>query len=230
MTIQKGLIIATISGGSLRYQPVEKPLLLDASKSYDQDSLTLPLSFYWTCTLISFSNYGDDCSDVLKLGTGRDKSLFTLPSGLLDYSKVYSFTVRVLSLDLREATASVSVNPTLSGVSILFTTSEYRFNYDSTMSLSVLISANYSVHAYWTVFSSGENVNEFLNPNTPIEIDVSASEAQVSLSFPCAFPPYSFTPGRSYTFRLSAFPTGRFNFTCLVGASLHLRETHIKLL
>lgn len=205
LAIKRGNIIVSISNlndGIVKYTPLDQPLTLDASASYDQDSKS-PLSYVWTCSLTALSSYGQDCNSILP--TSRTSSVLVIPAFSMNVSNSYSFTVQATSLNNRYATTSLSVQPTLTGVYITLSVSKSKFNTEEVISLSGSISANYAVTTEWTVYFSDQPLT--LSQLTPAITTFTAAEASSGINVPVAFAANSFTQGRTYSLRLTAYPT-----------------------
>eukprot|EP01034_Spumella_vulgaris_P023295 gene23295-29507_t len=122
VTIQvtKGNVVGVVIGGytrSLAITPAS-PLVLDASKSYDEDSSSSSGLFYeWSCTYVSLSNYGESCTNAF--GTqSLTMSSVSLTSALLLKANTYGIQVKVYTADLRQDSKVVSVQNLAPALSI----------------------------------------------------------------------------------------------------------------
>ena len=206
--VQHGLIKALYRGADTRQVPTNQPLVIDASISYDEDYAPghTVLAFAWSCTVVTSSNLGAACS-FSSLLTKQTTSTLTLAANAMTSGQQYAFVVMVSSADgTRSATNTVSVFAVQSGVPLItMKGNAVKFNTDYQLNVLASITANATVDATWTVFTS---------TNQPIDTSVAVtqphrvflpSEAAKSVSFPLSFPSYAFNDGQSYTFRLNTF-------------------------
>jgi hypothetical protein len=204
-TISTGNVIALITGGSTRTVSLSRTLNLDASSSYDENfppGSSTVLSYAWSCVILSANNFGQDCVSVIQSST-RSSSSAIIPPLSLTKGLAYAFTVSVLASDERSSAASVTVIADSLSIDTEITTTTTVFNADANIAVDGMIFGNTSTFASWTVFS-GSNVMT-TSSLTPLSSSFSASEIVSGLSFPISFPPFTFTAGLSYTFRLSAY-------------------------
>ena len=112
-------MVARVQGGSARTIGPSEVLTLSANPSYDENfDVTKDLSYLtykWSCTIISQSKYGSDCSATLgdTSVTGESLVIYGLA---LDHQSVYAYTVLVSAKGsstgaggVRQASTSVSV-------------------------------------------------------------------------------------------------------------------------
>jgi len=209
ITITRGAVTALIKGGSSRQSPIDKALELDASGSLDDDSLTPSFSYRWSCAISSVKSYGEDCSSIFS--TDITLSKVSIPPYTLNVTLAYTFQVLVTSIDGRFSTATANVLPSgVGGVTLSITSSVSLINVDSKLSLSGTIFANYTgsvqVYASWSIYYAGNELTG-VNTLTSTSSYFSAAEVLAKTSFPIAFDANTFAQGRTYNFRLSAFPT-----------------------
>ena len=206
--VQHGSIQALYRGADTRQVPVDQPLVIDASVSYDEDYAPgrTVLFFKWGCTIASSSNFGAACS-FSSLLTKQTTSTLTLAANAMTSGQQYAFVVTVSSADgTRSATNTVSVTARQSGVPLIaMKGNAIKFNTDNQLNVLASITANSTVDATWTVFTStNQPIDTALATTQPHRV-FSPSQASKTVSFPLSFPPYTFTVGLSYTFRLSTF-------------------------
>ena len=206
--VQHGLIQALYRGADSRQVPVDQPLVIDASVSYDEDYAPgrTVLIFAWTCTIASSTNFGAPCS-FSSLLIKQKSSTLTLAANAMAAGQQYSFVVTVSSADrTRSATTSVSVTARQSGVPLVaMKGNAIKFNTDNQLNVLASITANATVDATWTVFTStNQPIDTSLATTQPHRL-FSTSQAAKTVSYPLSFPPYTFTVGLSYTFRLTTF-------------------------
>lgn len=206
LTILKGQVISIISGGTTRLGPLDEVLKLDASPSYDQDNPSSSLSFAWSCMITSFHDYGLSCNSLFG-SNSRYQSVVLIPANSMNISLLYTFTVQVKADDnIRFSIATVDVEPKVSGISVFVRTLKNLYNVDNSISLGgIITSRTYSAEASWTVYHSG--IQQSVPTLTPLSALLSAAETSSGINFPIAFSAYTFTQGRSYTVRLTAYPS-----------------------
>jgi len=203
--VERGLVHAIISGGSVRQSPVDKDLTIDASSSYDEDSSTSDLSYLWSCTISTSSSslYGSSCSSAIS--SSLSQSSIIIGSSSLSTLLTYKFEVSVSTVDGRSSSASVFVQPSSSGgATVEISSTLDAINVDSKLSLSGSLSSSSSLFAYWSVYYSGSLVN--ITSTTSASSYFSLSSSLSNATFSIIYGTYSFTPGKSYTFRLTAYP------------------------
>lgn len=204
ITIARGSVVALIKGGNVLQSPVDKSVTLDASSSYDEDSTSSVLSYLWSCSVTSVLSLGLDCSKAIS--SSLSSSSLVIPANTLNVSLSYRFTVLVSSVDGRTATASVSMQPKSSGyIQVSITTSSTIMNIGNKVTLAGSISSKAAVNAFWTVYYAGSETN--ITALTSMSNVFTAIEATANITYPLIFPANSFSAGRSYTIRLTAYPT-----------------------
>ena len=68
VTANEGSLVAKIADGNVRLVGISTTNVMDASSSYDEDNLNAGatvLAFQWTCRIISYTNYGNDCTSTI---------------------------------------------------------------------------------------------------------------------------------------------------------------------
>lgn len=222
--IPHGVVVAAVRYGYSRQVSVDSVLLLDASLSYDEDSVNVGnLRFLWSCTVLSpspsQSRVGDTsspCNFTSALAISSSSSVFRLPSNSMMLNSKYSFDVTVTSQDGRSASQVVLVTAIAPGSPVLtLSYSRNRFNSDQPLVLSALLSSNYSTRATWTALSFSSPVPLTLAYTDTSRV-FSAQELKSPINYPLAIGAFAFIGGRSYTFRLSASPV---NYPTLVAVT-----------
>ena len=209
--VAQGAVVAAIRGGSTRSNPVNKPLILDASLSKDTDvapTATTPgLAYTWSCTVGSVEGYGSDCRILLPA-----TSVATVPPYTLTVGIIYIFRVTVAPVvdDGRVSGASVSVTSVSADTAQLTILSAFsNFRPDTLLAVYGEISANFAVDATWSVIDDTKPFAGFAAAAlTPPSQTFTQAEASVKISFPLSLAPHTFAPGRTYTFQLTAAPRG----------------------
>ena len=206
--VEPGPIQMEVSGGYVRMQAIDKPLLLDARGSADLNVDPVKrsgadLSFSWSCTVISFEAYGKPCNQIFGL-----KANLTQPvAKVVNMTMGYKYVVSVVgtATDGRSGSAAVTLTPLSAGAATVRIQSKIvKINADSTLKLVGGVKAYSNQTISWDVFPSVALDQVGL---TKPSKNASLSEVQAGLVFSLAVQPSVFTPGKSYTFRLSSTPT-----------------------
>jgi hypothetical protein len=229
--VNSDIIKAFIAGGSYRSVPVDATLLLDASASVDINVNPLAvsgnLSYTWSCTIASGKNYGQSCTSSIANVFSSSKKI--VAGSALTPQTSYTYTVLVSSIpsDGRSATASVTVVAVAANapqVAVSVPTAR-KFNPNVLISVSGNISSGVSCVAAWSVV--GWPLSALQNASTTpysrtftVSLSDSSSRSSssgsgssgssgsaVSATLILGLAANSFTPGVTYTFRLSATPT-----------------------
>ena len=207
--VAHGDVIAAIRGGYTRDSAVNRELTLDASISSDEDTATgsTGLLFSWSCTIVSLTNFGSDCNLSGMSTATTSSSEFFLPANQMALFTKYSFVVTVSSIDGRSASRSVLITPLLSGAPVVYSGNTLiKFNIDAPLSVPGTITANVTTVATWAAFYNGQPVI-LEKAYTKTSREFTAYEMSSSVSYPLGVPAYTFVAGRTYTFRLSSYPS-----------------------
>ena len=206
VVVIKGAIVAVISGGTSRTVPVSFRLSLDASSSYDQDSLSSILSYRWSCSRSNLTVVRVPCLiNSSSSGAIISISPFNLVSGY-----TYSFTVNVSALDGRFGIATTTVIPTgtASTQTFIIGADDYRINQQNSLSLSGRCIASLPCTSYWTVTGSGLNPSLANISSTPTQRSFTISQLKQNVSFPLGIKAGSLIAGNTYSFQISSYVTG----------------------
>ena len=160
-----GAVVAAVKGGYVRRVPLDLPLLLDASISYDEDNApgatgpgVVPLNFTWSCTVASLTDFGSPCS-FSSYFVHKHTSVITIPSYQLEVNHTYNVLVTARSKDGRFSSQTVAVTGLPVGVPVVTIPSKRsKFNADGVLQLNGLFVANYSLYATWNVSFAGTAV------------------------------------------------------------------------
>ena len=204
-----GDVVAVVKGGQARQNPVDRALTIDASSSYDENSLTAVLSFAWSCVVVSTGpDFGQTCSFSSAYLSKATSSVLTLPAGTLPIAgEIYAFNVTVKSADGRFALQQVQVTAGSPGAPVVSSNgAAVRFNADAKLNVYAYVTATVPVVGTWTASYSQQAVS-LAAALTPTTGTFSAAQASATAVFPVAFPPNVFIPGRTYSFTLTAHPT-----------------------
>ena len=203
-----GNINALIRGGSTRNVAVDKSYSLDASISTDDNyppgSASNRLSYSWTCTDASTLSA---CTFSSPTFTTATNSTLTVPANVMTVKGVYTIAVIVSSADGRTGTTSVVTTGAAPGAPTVTAGNKVvKFNTDATFAVRGYITSSAPINATWTGYFAGTPMS-LKGSSTPLRKVFSASQVMNTGSFPVSFPGGFFTPGRIYTFRLTAWPT-----------------------
>ena len=120
----------------------------------------------------------------------------------------YAFTVVVSSLDGRSDTKTVLITPVYTGgVELSVNASFTRFNPGSKLVVSGRLYAPFAVTSEWSVLSP-LGVSLPFEALTSSQTNFSFASTESLIAFPVAFSAGTFTPGNTYSFRLTAYPVG----------------------
>ena len=209
--VLSGDVIAGIKGGLSRQNPVDRSLTLDASSSYDENSLITVLSYSWNCTIATTGpQFGQACDFSSQYVATVTSSILILPPNAMTYSPtglVYAFGVTATSADGRMGNQVVSVTASASGAPVVSSNAKaLTFNSDSKLNVYAYITASTAVVGTWTASYASQPVPLQTLSLTPASTTFTADQAATTAVFPIAFPANSFVAGRTYTFTLSASP------------------------
>ena len=207
--VGKGNINALIRGGSTRNVAVDKSYSLDASISTDDNyppgSASNRPSYSWTCIDASTLSA---CTFSSPTFTTTTNSTLTVPANGMAVNGVYTITVIVTSADGRIGTASVVSTGAAPGAPTVTAGNKVvKFNTDAVLAVLGYITSSDPINASWTGFFAGTTPVSLKGAVTPLQKVFSASQVMNTGSFPVSFPGGLFTPGRIYTFRLTAWST-----------------------
>ena len=205
--VDKGPVVAAIRGGASRNAQIDKPFTLDASLSSDENypvgSASSVLTFTWTCLDTAKLT---PCTFSAPTFTTATTNLLTVPANLLAYAGVYNISVIAKSADGRVDSATVVVTGVAPGAPTITTTTKApKFNSDQVLQITGFISGTAPVNATWTGYFAGAAI-PLVGAVTPLRRTFSATEVSSLCSYPVSFPAQFFTPGRTYTFRLTGWP------------------------
>ena len=119
---------------------------------------------------------------------------------------MYNISVIAKSADGRVGSATVAVTGVAPGAPTITTTTKApKFNADQVLQITGFISAAAPVNATWTGYFAGAAI-PLAGAVTPLQRAFTATEVSSLCSYPVSFPGAFFTPGRTYTFRLTGWP------------------------
>ncbi|CAM9093541.1 unnamed protein product, partial [Hapterophycus canaliculatus] len=202
VTVEQGVVRASIQGGQFRQHTAGGDLVLDGSDSLDEDDIAeLSLRYEWWCS--------QNCTSVQDDWTTYDDgSVVVIPSPSLESGTIYEFalTVSTGSADssdvyglLRSDTTSVRVQVVAYEAPEVFVlTKENSLKHDPTRKVVVYGSAGEQASSYdflWTQTAGDLDVEEH---------DWSTLFATAQSGLNLVVRPNVLTGGSTYTFRLSA--------------------------
>ena len=223
VTVAHGSVVAVIRGGQgTRQMGLDAALTVDASASYDQDGDRAgPLVFQWSCQVMSLAPAGTKCPSafsVAALSALARAGVLTLPgNSFFPSGGLFSLDMTVWSHDLqRFDTAGISLAVVGVGAPVATSATKLtRFNVDTVLSLSGSLQARTTAAmvANWTVYGSAGSIRTDVialtsSARTPLYNTFVTSAGAATMLFPMSLSPYALAAGMSYTFRLSACPSG----------------------
>ena len=203
-----GNVIAAVKGGSSRQNPVDRSLLLDASSSYDENSLTTVLSYSWNCTIASIGKqFGQLCDFSSQYVAMVTSSILVLPpNAMTTPGLIYAFGVTAISPDGRTGNQMVAVTAAVPGAPVVSSNAKaLTFNFDSKLNVYAYITASQAVVGTWTVNYASLPVSLSSALTSPVSMFTS-DQVSTAVAFPISFPANTFVAGRTYSFTLSASP------------------------
>jgi len=179
-----------------------------ASASYDEDSSTSSLNFEWFCEIVSVADYGSNCTNLFD-PSSMNTDIAVIPSNSMKYNATYLFSVFITSSDGRSASTSITVYPSFSnGMQLSILSLKSNINYNSPLKLVGIITGQTDITSSWSLSYADISIPIIdFNPLTPIIAEFSSTEAKNNIQFPLAFAGYTFVQSKTYTLRLTAYPT-----------------------
>ncbi|RYH18455.1 hypothetical protein EON65_27185, partial [archaeon] len=206
VTVVQGLVVALVSGGTMRQIPINMNVSLDSSASYDENvSSKTHLQHTWTCMITKLGSlYGRDCTSVL--AQTKQKTVVVI-GNKLDMSLSYSVQVAVSSSDGRTGIAQVAITAQTadSPYTEILVSSFGKFNADQNLSLSGLAQSSIDATLLWSMSISQQNVSAA--SYTPLQRSYPASLMIPSVISSILLAANSFQGGTQITFRLTASST-----------------------
>jgi hypothetical protein len=222
--VRDGDVVIVITGGYNRFIQRTDALIIDASSSYDENNPSAAaassdsfLSCQWSCEYIDYESYGQACDSLVfhHPYVETNSTILQIPPDTLNTTHQYQFTIVCQSIALfgagRSATSSVNVavgsDVGASSTTTSITTTLTSISYSNQLVLNGLVGAvksSYGLDCEWTMQSDGLPVDFF----SSISMRTSFSRGELSagsLVVSLVVPSYTFTPGSTVTFRLTAF-------------------------
>ena len=159
----------------------------------------------WSCSKqFPLEEFGTKCNLPM---SSTNTSILIVSKGTMSLYKTYAFTVVVISKDQRSDSRTVIISPFHGTAQLSITSSITRFNPSAKLVLDSTITADYAVDFTWSVLTvSGAPLN--IPSLTLQSILFPGSKELNAISFPFSVIGGIFSPGKAYTFLLTAFPTG----------------------
>ena len=220
--VLSGDVIAGVRGGLSRQNPLDRSLTLDASSSYDENSLTTVLSYSWSCTVASTgSQFGQVCDFSSQYVTTVSTSILLLPpNAMTTPGLIYAFGVTAISPDGRMGSQTVAVTASAPAAPVVSSNAKtLTFNSDSKLNVYAYITAPQAVVGTWTANYASLPVSLASALTSPVSTFTS-DQVAATVVFPISFPANTFVGGRTYSFTLSASPV--FNRTIVASTQITL--------
>ena len=221
--VELGSVYVSIAGASALVIPHASQLSLDASGSVLEDLSPFDsnniVQLSWSCSISAiFSNetdkvYGDQCDDILALNvssseTSPSTELVPVFTSLLEPHVEYSVTASTVTAAGDEVSAVVTIQslPPLVILPTLSITSTFRkFIANRILQIFSIVESPLNAvpqNISWQLYDDSNSLLELetylLTSNTKVV------QPNSTYSFPLSAKPYSFTPGKTYQFRLQA--------------------------
>ena len=212
--VSSGGVYAVILGGNKRVLPQSQPFQLDASLSRSKDSPNTDsseqLSFRWSCTILTISNYGESCNGHIT--NSLYSPVIDVRSGILDVGLLYLFEVLVTDISSgTSSTANVEVSVIINASTIVSISSTYSvFNANNKIKISAFINTSVSVVATWQLQGSAIiSLSDAGVALTQISRNFTVTPPSFfNINFPLCVSPLIFDGkvGKTFTFVLSVRP------------------------
>eukprot|EP01040_Poterioochromonas_malhamensis_P027210 gene27210-biopygen4228 len=207
VNVVAGKIVALVQGSSERSMRVGDSMMLDASKSYDEDVSTSSgssLVFQWSCVQ-TVATGNSSCTSLIQVSGGQSASSIRFTAKAFD--KIVTWTVSVQDVQrTRTAVASVTVKllpaqyPT---IALQSNVEGNTMNRGQSLQLtgSVSVPDGLSGNVSW-LLTGGSALSLSALSLTPVTRDISSSSSSQSFSMYLALSGNTLTSGVSYTFAL----------------------------
>ena len=203
LSVGQSGVIAKISGGTSRSVNILDNIYLNAYESFDLDYPSSSLNYTWSCVELS-PKFQDPCKlySGLLSSKNNEVQLHLVPDSgsTLNSSYVYNFSLTVTNKRGSSASAytTLTLLPDSSPMMSIQTASKYDVGKKIIISGNVLNSdANRPATVSWSL----DGINLTASVLTPRQSTINANTAAV---FQLSLKPFTFSPGKTYTLRLSA--------------------------
>jgi hypothetical protein len=207
-----GALVAVIQGSANQVVRLGSSLIVDGSKSYDQDQnnffgVSAGLSFAWTCSQL-LPVVGASCSDVIEPVSGSEKILVTPLLTATGTSLQFTLKVRDQS-GQRTATSSVTVRilpPLSTSISLRSNAVQNVINPDQSLTVLGTVSIPVSLKCVlnWSTDSSTTGLDLAKVALTPLFSLVLASTDGLNLAINLKLSPNVLLGGFTYSFTLTS--------------------------
>lgn len=205
VAVSYGNIVAQISGGYTRL--ISTNTTLDASSSYDEATGTSQgLTFSWSCSIASLTNYGSSCNSLLQT-TSQSSTIIRV--NLLDVTTTYLFQVVVTSSDGRYSSSSVTVtraSPALPVVEASITTASTVSNQNSDLVVIGNVKTTVDTTTIWTASIDGSS-QSLAGSLSSTKTTFTKAQVANSIAYPLFLPGNIFNANIEVVFRFSIYNT-----------------------
>ena len=156
--------------------------------------------------MASIKNFGSDC--LIFPSKRATTSVISIPAYTLQADVTYAFLIVVSSLDGRTNQKTVVVTGSYDekGVVTYISNTLLRFNPDSKLVIRGAVTASVGTTSSWSVLTAEGVIVPFTSLTTKTKT-FTISDAIGSIQFPLSIDGGVLTGGRTYTFRLTGYPT-----------------------
>ena len=136
--------------------------------------------------------------------------IITIPAYNLLLTKSYMFICHVYSIDGRQTSKIITVSTSPSGSVTLTIASAplYALETESFAIIGNIHNYEYDLNAQWSVSLAGAGGSYPVSSTTKLERQFTATDVKLGILYPISFAANTLPGGRTYLFRLTAYPTG----------------------
>ena len=208
--VESNILKPSVYGGYSRFIPEDQSLVLDGSESMDLNFQTpeeATFTFVWNCNYLTPSLYGMSCVSQLP-GIDFNSAVLTIPPLKLFSTDTYQFELTIVAPDGRTESVAVQVQPIAAGSpSVTITSDVSIINADQVLILNGNIQGSSEMSIFWECLDASIDIEN--RALTAVSRTIPEEVADSVNFFPLSVSSGTFVPGRLYTFRLVAYPTGR---------------------
>ena len=221
--VEVGSAYVSIAGANSLIIPYSSPVNLDASNSVLEDLSPIDpdnvVDLVWSCTIGDlFTNdteleFGDSCDDVFLINISASSTypsteLVPIHTALLQADVLYSITASAFLASDSEVTASVSIQslpPLVVLPSIEISSTFRKFNGDEILQIFATIDSDSEAQDQNVTWSLMDDIGVSIDlESILLTSQVRSVQRNTTVSFPLSAKPFSFSAGKTYTFRLEA--------------------------
>lgn len=207
IVVTSGNVYAVILDGSYRAVASTATITIDARKSYDQDSSTATLLYAWSCSVLSLSSFGSNCSSIFNLDSIEGKVI--VYGSAMNASLVYGLATVVSSTDGRSdsqvtsLTRNEDASTPSTQIQLASSPTSIKFNINEDLTLVAYIQCSSSaVQSAWAAYIDNSNIS--ISAASPQSKFLASSLVQSLFSFPFVVGAGSFAPGMTASLQISA--------------------------